>query len=292
MKKYSELLENAIQNNRLNNEYLEVLKLNLTKTNDLLVAKEKEYEDLYEYMCLTLTVIQGLKSEVASIESLISSLNKETQSSVVYQNSLIELKNRIEPKTSNTKENRPEMSISLHTMSEVREMAEELTQDTSSDSYFGNDKDYIEFIKKNCVNPEYPQNVEIWERRVLVKYYMESGLSTVDEILKRYNKYADSNNKGKATSSSISKDIRQIFDGSFSLVTKEHNKNINQRFRPASMLTVDEISQINQLIIDNSSLSHERIKGIVETYAEKNLLSMSVYKLRAVKSFLEEQLNN
>lgn len=158
------------------------------------------------------------------------------------------------------------------------------------------DKDfcYLQLVESNCKKPADEVNIDVWRRRVLVKYYMESGLSTVSSILSRYNKYADKYKTLKATDSSISKDMKRIFDGDFKLEVVVYAKNIFEEFRPASMLTSEEICKINEAIskLDGKKMKKSNLIDKIQDFARLNLSNMSTYKLRAVKSFVEEQLDN
>lgn len=156
------------------------------------------------------------------------------------------------------------------------------------------DTKYLNMVKDCCVVPA--DNVSIWERRVLVKHYMESGMSQVNEIVTRFNAWADNVKAAPGTTSSISKDMLKIMNGEFVLTNKADNSNImgvNLEFKPSSMLTCSEIGQLTETVRAMKNKYNgktEYIKKYVSNYARTNLTNMSAYKIRAVDSFVDMQL--
>jgi hypothetical protein len=60
------------------------------------------------------------------------------------------------------------------------------------------------------------------------------------------------------------------------------------------MLTGEEIKQINQMILDMSAQSKNKTTMInkIKNYAMNNMRDMSVYKVDAIRYFVNEQLSN
>ena len=159
------------------------------------------------------------------------------------------------------------------------------------------DNQYIEKVKSSCKAPAEKDLKEIWIRRVLVKHYMESGMSQVRPIVERFNRYASQYGVKLGSESSISKDMARIVDGKFNLemrMGKEAAKEVYLKFRPASMLTSAEISQLSGVIASMEKRykgKNSYIKQYVEKYARTNLENMSSYKVRAVNSYVSEQMS-
>ena len=156
------------------------------------------------------------------------------------------------------------------------------------------DSKYLEQVKWCCVHPV--QNTSIWERRVLVKHYMELGMSQVQEIVTRYNAWANHTKAVPGTFSSISKDMMKIMNGEFILQRKYADAGIAgvvMEFKPSLMLTCAEIGQLNETLRAMKAKYGGRtdyIKKYVNSYARKNLNNMSSFKVRAVDSFIDSQL--
>jgi hypothetical protein len=82
--------------------------------------------------------------------------------------------------------------------------------------------------------------------------------------------------------------------GQFNLEVLTYDKSISSKFTPSSMLTGEEIKQINQMILDMSAQSKNKTTMInkIKNYAMNNMRDMSVYKVDAIRYFVNEQLSN
>lgn len=340
---FDELLQTLQIEKHKTEDYLKEKENHLTKAKELLSVKEDELKKMTEYMNVLLNVIQALKLEISSTEYEMNAIKLHLGISNEHKEVVEKVNDSVNTfldKVSNGsfKEKKPDLNIRVHSVSDVKKLAESLSTvkdeeveektendvvdkdmdiSTSKDvsdtkvekivemkkddwviacSTNTEDKDfcYLQLVESNCRKPADDANMDVWRRRVLVKYYMESGLSTVNSILARYNKYAEKYKLPKATESSISKDMKRIFDGEFKLEVVVYAKNIFESFRPASMLSSEETCQINEMIskLEKKFTNKSNMITKIQDYAKLNMSNMSTYKLRAVKSFIEEQLDN
>ena len=324
-KNYNELLEELKTNKEKTKQYLQEKENHLGKAKEMLSEKEKELESTSQYLYLLMNVVQGLKTEIKVTELELDSLRLQLDGISGYEKSIIETNEKLSglskkvEKGNLSQSQKPEMRVLIQSVNDIKKKSESLsnieddgdnsilkTQNTNlkqedtkdwvkSASSSTEDKDllYISFIEEHCKKPDDITKIDIWRRRVLVKHYLESGLSTVSEVMTRYNKYAKKVKVSLGTESSISKDILKVFSGEFKLDVLVYDKRISSVFKPSSMLTSNEICQINQMINQMQKQSQNKINVInkVQSYAKDNMNNMSVYKLRAVKSFIEEQLS-
>lgn len=297
---YKELSEKLRTNSDLIQEYIVKEKELLVKKQVLLTEKEKELDEIRRYLLLTTSVVETLKQEVSSTVEQLKILESEMltgiQVSIGIEHDLDKLTNmkpvKIEPDKevkyssvnsilSNLSDLKSESDgLSNNDLDDISENNTLATLDTTIDE----DIAYVKLVVENCKVPDDTSKLNIWKRRVLVKHYMEQGLSTVNDIMERYNKYATHEQVALGTQSSISKDMKFIFDGGFRLEVLTYNKELQSTFRPASMLNSDEMCKINKLILGAETLDAAKYKV---TYSISD--SMSSYKEKAIFAFVEEQ---
>lgn len=317
---YNGLLKDIKGNNQKMQDYITEEKQLLGKKKELLEAKESELEAIKNYLLLTTSVVETLRQDISIkveqlklAESLILSgenvgkaidndltklssvspvvLDKNSKEFDDIKNLNLESINHVLDKSV------AKSDIVLSTLSEVKKESDLLVNDSDDNLFMVNDEqnevekdiEYIKLAMKKCRLPVDETKIDIWKRRVLVKHYMEQGLSTVQSVVERYNKYASHEQISLATKSSISKDMRSIFEGLFTLDIITYDKELQSNFRASSMLTSDEICQINK-IINQSGDNKKDVMESVLTFAFSNLNDMSIYKKEAVKSFVNEQV--
>lgn len=327
MNKYESLLESAKSDVTKTEMYIKSKECMIQHSKDLLEQKKKELESVIEYVYLLQTVVQGLKFAIQSSEAELDMLRGQIKASGDYQKSLAETKEKfnrnqevVESGSFRTEAKKPKMQVQLQSFSEaVKDAASLVNADDNavtdsvepakdreessvinpviSKTILEEDEDYVKKSLSICKVPQDKEAKDIWLRRLLVKHYMESGMSQVTLVMNRFNDYASKHNVKLGSESSISKDMTRIVDGKFILELNEGQeeiKDVSLKFRPARMLTSDEICQLSGVI----SSMEERYKGktdyikqYVSKYARTNLQNMSTYKVKAVQSYVNEQMS-
>lgn len=306
---YKELSEKLRNNSDLMQEYIVKERELLGKKQVLLAEKEKELDEVRKYLFLTASVVETLKQEVSVTVEQLKVLESEMltgiQVSIGIEQDLDKLTN-VKPVeiTSNKEVKYSSVNSILSSLSDLKSESDTLSSNdlddndnensenniirfSTSNTTVDDDIAYIKLIIENCKVPDDTSKLDIWKRRVLVKHYMEQGLSTINEVMERYNKYATHEQVALGTQSSISKDMKFIFDGGFRLEVLTYNKELQSTFRPASMLNSDEMCKINKLILGVETFDTAKYR--VNTFISEN--NMSSYKTKAVFSFVKEQYN-
>lgn len=304
---YKELSEKLRTNSDLMQEYIVKERELLGKKQVLLAKKEKELDEIRKYLFLTASVVETLKQEVSVTVEQLKILESEMltgiQVSLGIEQDLDKLTNVKPVEIEHNKEVKySSVNSILSSLSDLKSESDSLSsidvddnensanniiRFSNSNTTIDADIAYVKLIIENCKVPDDTSKLDIWKRRVLVKYYMEQGLSTVNDIMERYNKYATHEQVALGTQSSISKDMKYIFDGGFRLEVLTYNKELQSTFRPASMLNSDEMCKINKLILGVETF--ETAKQRVNTFVSEN--NMSSYKTKAVFAFVKEQYN-
>lgn len=305
---YKELSEKLRNNSDLMQEYIVKERELLGKKQVLLSEKEKELDEIRKYLFLTASVVETLRQEVSVTTEQLKVLESEMltgiQVSIGIEHDLDKLTNVKPVNIEHNKEVKYDsVSSILSSLSDLKSESDSLSSSDSDDISESSNNDnniirfsttdttidddiaYVKLVVENCKAPDDTSKLDIWKRRILVKHYMEQGLSTINEIMDRYNKYASHEQVALGTQSSISKDMKLIFDGGFRLDVLTYNKELQSTFRPASMLNSDEMCKINKLILGVENFDSAKYR--VNSFISEN--NMSSYKTKAVFAFVKEQ---